>query len=134
MANRRPVARRTTRDAHQLGEENQLDELIASIASFLSGLALSLMTLWTKKTPEKVDAAKKMGDAFSVLADRVTNLEESNLKQWAIIQEQRAKVETLWVKLRRVVSYALDLEVRLDALTGERHQRPPGLDEILNDK
>lgn len=92
------------------------------------------MALWTKKTPEKVDPAKRMGDAFALLADRVANLEESNLKQGALIQEQRAKVESLWVKLRRVVSYALDLEARLDALTGERHKRPPGLDEILNDK
>lgn len=111
-----------------------MNEYFGVILTFAAPVLVGLITWWAKKTPEKADPSQVMNDAYSRLADRVGQLEDSNAKQWGVIQELRGKVDSLWSKLRRTVSYALDLEERITDLTGERHPRPPGLDEILDDK
>lgn len=111
-----------------------MNEYFGIILTFAAPVLVGLITWWAKKTPEKVDPSTVMSEAYSKLADRVEQLEDSNAKQWGVIQELRGKVDSLWSRLRRVTAYALDLEERITEATGEPLERPPGLDEILNDK
>ncbi|MCT1366632.1 ATG16 family protein [Rothia sp. p3-SID1597] len=111
-----------------------MNDLIGPVLTFGAAIFGGLITWLVKKTPEKADPSQIMSEAYSRLADRVEQLEDSNAKQWGVIEELQSKVNSLWSKLRRTVAYALDLEERIVEITGEPHERPPGLDEILDDK
>lgn len=84
--------------------------------------------------PKKVSPEQFMSEELKRMSERIGELEESNRKMWAEMQELQSKVDASYYKLHRVKSYAFTLENHIHHTTGTPYERPEDVDSIFKDQ
>lgn len=94
-----------------------MNEVIQNVLPILSGITIavipSIMTRWTKKTPEAINPSQIQSDIIDDLKDMIKTEREERQNQAA---EQNQKINDLQNKVDRFWSWVLTLKGRVSVL------------------